>query len=139
MNKMPERNPQNPKVPVNLKSAKPRSTEVVHVKSGAFNNNDPTHIYVGRRNGDYPHSIWANPFKMDTKRTVHNKDGTASSEVTIKRDGSREEVIQKYKEWIVTQPTLVSQIPDLKGKRLGCWCHPSPCHADVLKELADAT
>ncbi|MFP2906201.1 DUF4326 domain-containing protein [Pyxidicoccus sp. 3LFB2] len=26
----------------------------------------------------------------------------------------------------------------LRGKRLGCWCKPGPCHADVLAEWVDA-
>ncbi|WP_431968205.1 DUF4326 domain-containing protein [Actinacidiphila sp. bgisy160] len=24
------------------------------------------------------------------------------------------------------------------GRRLGCWCEPEPCHAQVVAELADA-
>lgn len=27
------------------------------------------------------------------------------------------------------------QLPELKGKVLGCWCHPNRCHGDVLAEL----
>lgn len=26
---------------------------------------------------------------------------------------------------------------ELKGKRLGCWCKPAPCHGDVLVELIE--
>ncbi|WNZ62248.1 DUF4326 domain-containing protein [Myxococcus sp. MxC21-1] len=26
----------------------------------------------------------------------------------------------------------------LRGKRLGCWCKPGPCHADILAEWVDA-
>ena len=25
----------------------------------------------------------------------------------------------------------------MKGKNLGCWCNPEPCHGDVLLELID--
>jgi len=52
-------------------------------------------------------------------------------------DGTREEVIQKYKDWIMGQPHLLKEIPTLQGKRLGCWCAPNTCHGDVLVELAD--
>ncbi len=52
-------------------------------------------------------------------------------------DGTREEVIQKYREWISNQPNLLKEIKHLRGKRLGCWCHPNTCHGDVLVELAD--
>jgi uncharacterized protein DUF4326 len=69
-------------------------------------------IYIGRP------SKWSNPFK-------------------IGRDGSRQEVIQKYKDMIIVNIELIKQIPlELKGKTLGCWCKPYQCHGDVLAELA---
>ncbi len=52
-------------------------------------------------------------------------------------DGTREEVIEKYREWILDQPELLEALPELRGKRLGCWCYPLPCHGDVLVELVD--
>jgi len=69
-------------------------------------------VYVGRP------SKWGNPF-------------------AIGRDGTREEVIEKYRQWILLQPALVEEIKkELAGKVLGCWCAPWPCHAEVLAELA---
>jgi len=53
----------------------------------------------------------------------------------IGRDGTRTEVIEKYRQWIQTQPQLLTQLPMLRGKRLGCYCKPLPCHGDVLVEL----
>lgn len=55
----------------------------------------------------------------------------------IGRDGPRDEVIQKYECWVVTQPHLMEALPELQGRRLGCWCAPSACHGDVLARLAD--
>jgi hypothetical protein len=56
------------------------------------------------------------------------------------KDGSREEVIQKYRQWILANPTLIAQLGrELKGKTLGCWCKPNACHGDILAELADRT
>jgi len=69
-------------------------------------------IYIGRP------GKWGNPFVLDV-------------------DGTREEVIQKYKEWILQQPDLLKCLPELKGKVLGCWCSPKPCHGDVLEELIE--
>ena len=63
-------------------------------------------------------SKWGNPFQ-------------------IGRDGTREEVIAKYRNWIKEQPQLITCIKELKGKTLGCWCKPKACHGDVLAELAD--
>lgn len=70
-------------------------------------------VYVGRP------SKWGNPFE-------------------IGKDGTREEVIGKYKEWLFDNDELLSCIQqELKGKTLGCWCAPSACHADILLELAN--
>ena len=69
-------------------------------------------VYIGRP------SPWGNPFK-------------------IGRDGDRSTVIQKYRTWLLTQPSLLARIPELRGKVLGCWCAPLPCHGDVLAQIAD--
>ena len=63
-------------------------------------------------------SKWGNPFK-------------------IGRDGTREQVIAKYEEWLMKQPRLLAALPELRGKTLVCWCAPLPCHADVLDRLAN--
>lgn len=73
---------------------------------------DPYDIYIGRP------SKWGNPF-------------------TIGQDGTREEVIQKYIDWLENQPDLLNDIDELRGKTLGCWCSPNACHGDVLAELAN--
>jgi predicted nucleic acid-binding Zn ribbon protein len=89
---------------------------VVHVKSG-----EPYDVYIGRanpRNG-LKKSVWANPFKID-------------------EDGTREEVIEKYERCLLNErPDLVARLPELRGKVLGCWCAPEPCHGDVLIRLAE--
>lgn len=63
----------------------------------------------------------------------------------IGRDGTREEVIEKYEAFIRGQlrnPKVRQSIRELRGKRLGCYCAPEACHGDVLaklaKELTDA-
>lgn len=63
-------------------------------------------------------SIWGNPF-------------------VIGKDGTREEVIAKYRAWVLEQPHLMAQVGSLRGKVLGCWCAPQACHGDVLAELAE--
>jgi Domain of unknown function (DUF4326) len=48
----------------------------------------------------------------------------------IGKDGTRKEVIEKYKEWLTKQPVLLAQIKkELKGKDLVCFCSPRPCTA----------
>ncbi len=72
----------------------------------------PYDVYIGRP------SKWGNPF-------------------VIGKDGTRDEVIAKYAEWIKTQPELIAALPEIKDKILGCWCRPFKCHGDVLVKLAN--
>ncbi len=73
----------------------------------------PTRIvYVGRP------SKWGNPFH-------------------IGKDGTREEVIEKYRASL-TQARRIEVQQELRGKNLACWCSPLRCHADVLLEIANA-
>jgi hypothetical protein len=51
----------------------------------------------------------------------------------------RKEAIRWYKEEHLPNSGLINQVSELKGKILGCWCKPLPCHGDVLVELADKT
>ena len=53
----------------------------------------------------------------------------------IGRDGDREEVIRKYREWILKNDYLLSCLSELKDKVLGCYCKPLACHGDVLVEM----
>jgi hypothetical protein len=46
-------------------------------------------------------------------------------------------VIAKYRAYILGRPDLLALLPTLKGKVLGCWCHPQECHGDVLVELIE--
>mgnify|MGYP000285952535 CR=1 FL=1 len=59
---------------------------------------------------------WGNPFR-------------------IGEDGTRSEVIEKFRQWVISQPELMNDLEELRGKRLGCWCSPKPCHGDVLIDL----
>ncbi len=52
----------------------------------------------------------------------------------IGHDGSRDEVIAKYRAWIVRQPALMAALHELRGKDLVC---AERCHADGLIELAN--
>jgi hypothetical protein len=56
----------------------------------------------------------------------------------IGRDGSRKEVVQKYKiylyERVRSDKEFKREVEKLRGKRLGCFCCPKLCHGDVIVE-----
>ncbi|WYA83892.1 DUF4326 domain-containing protein [Escherichia phage HK2] len=64
----------------------------------------------------------------------------------IGKDGSREQVIAKYRVWLNEQimrknPVVLDELNrlgnkaiDEKGLALQCFCYPKPCHGEVIKE-----
>lgn len=69
-------------------------------------------VYVGRP------SKWGNPFTVEE----HGRLGA----------------IKAYATWFWEQSQLVQEAKaELKGKVLGCWCAPQPCHADLLAWVAN--
>ena len=63
---------------------------------------------------------WGNPFLIGTH-------------------GTRKDVIEQYRQWVMSQPKLLEAAKEeLKGKNLCCWCAPKPCHGDVLLALANS-
>ena len=69
-------------------------------------------VYIGRP------SKWGNPFE-------------------IGKDGTREEVIEKYESYIMNTPNLINDLQELIGKILGCWCKPKACHGDILQRMVE--
>lgn len=55
----------------------------------------------------------------------------------VGQDGTLEEVLAKYRTWLMGQPTLVEELQQFKGLRLGCWCKPKACHVDIIVELLE--
>ncbi len=77
-------------------------------------------VYVGRP------TKWGNCFS--------HQEGTLAKH----KCATRKEAVDKYREWILTQPELIKACKlELKGKDLVCWCSPLLCHASVLLEIAN--
>jgi hypothetical protein len=59
----------------------------------------------------------------------------------IGKDGSREEVIGLHKLYfykrVAVDPEFLKAVLSLKGKIVGCWCKPLPCHVDTIAEFVD--
>ncbi|MBQ0905058.1 DUF4326 domain-containing protein [Micromonospora sp. U21] len=53
-------------------------------------------------------------------------------------DGTRNEILDKYRAYLLGRPDLLALRAGLRGRRLGCWCVPERCHAEVIAELADS-
>lgn len=86
------------------------------------------HVYIGRNMSNYvpgaTQSKWHNPFKI--------KDFDTGLPSVV---DPRAAVIEAYRDYILKDDILMSQILELKGKILGCWCKPLACHGDILVEI----
>lgn len=93
------------------------AVSVVHCKRAPYD------VYIGR--GRCPRTgqpgRWGNPFR-------------------IGRDGTREEVIARYADWLAGELDAerigLEELAALHGKALGCWCAPQSCHGEVLERAA---
>jgi hypothetical protein len=62
---------------------------------------------------------WGNPFEMP-------------------QDGNRPEVVSKFTKFYIPHKSgLLSKISSLRGKVLGCWCHPEECHGHVIADIVN--
>lgn len=65
------------------------------------------YVYIGRP------GPWGNPF-------------------AIGEHGDRGECIAKFRNYLETNTSLKTDLDSLRGKVLGCFCHPESCHGEVL-------
>lgn len=66
----------------------------------------------------------------------------------IGKDGTRDEVIAKYKDYLVQQVNagndrIIKALKEIKDRskhsmvKLGCYCKPKSCHGDIIKEYLE--
>ena len=83
-------------------------------------------VYVGRP------TKWGNPFKVSNGDCNHPDCGPKSHpQIT------RAMVVESYRRWL-SKEMIDAARSELRGKDLACFCPiGSPCHADVLLEIAN--
>lgn len=79
-------------------------------------------LYIGRGNKwiGLAESKWHNPFPM-------------------KNESARVKVLTDFLQYMINpyQEDLISDLCELDGKVLGCYCSPKKCHGDILLRLRD--
>lgn len=123
-----------------------------HSESFVSSNDEPEHIWhpsevdrkeraergecvVANLRGDVELLAWA----KSTGRYVRIDRQTEWGNVfEMPEDGDREAVIKKFAEFYLPHKDgLLRQLPNLRGKVLGCWCHPQDCHGQVIADLVN--
>ncbi|GAB6120034.1 DUF4326 domain-containing protein [Dysgonomonas termitidis] len=87
-----------------------KKTTVVNIRQNEYD------VYIGRA-GKGQDGYFGNPFPLEDK-------------------SARGSTLEKYKEYfhkrIQADPQFREKVHALKGKRLGCFCKPHPCHGDII-------
>ena len=78
---------------------------------------EANNVYIGRRTKYTSASVWGNPY-------------------IVNRPYRRKRVIKLYEQRLHRNVKLLKSVSKLKGKCLGCWCAPKPCHGEILHRLA---
>jgi len=77
-------------------------------------------------------------FDVYVGRAGHGHDGYFGNPYG---DGSREHNVRRFREYfarrIETDPEYRARVEALRRKRLGCFCAPKACHADVIAAWLD--
>lgn len=95
-------------------------TEIIHCKDqAAVRAAGNRYVYVGRP------TKWGNPYS-------HKRDTRAVTVVA-----TRELAIEKFEEYLLSNKKLLTDLHELRGKVLGCWCYPLDCHARILWRYAN--
>jgi hypothetical protein len=95
---------------------------------------DSYDVYVGRYSKDprvkrpvFGFDKYGNKNKVGSNHPIYGKL-------------TQQQAVELYSAEIVMDPNTVKDIKkNLSGKRLACWCEESPCHADVLVDIANDT
>lgn len=77
---------------------------------------EPFDVLIDRR------SKWGNPYKLPGADTPDSRKALLDLE---------------YRPWLLHQADLLRDLGELRGKVLGCWCAPRPCHGHVLARYAN--
>ena len=100
----------------------PEKTQVVRLKKIKHRLYQDCDVYIGpKMHNKYwiqDESVWVNPFHHTS--------------------GDRAKVLKAYRDYILSNEKLLTLLPTLRGKRLGCFCENLDyCHGSVLKSLVE--
>ena len=75
---------------------------------------------------------------------VDRTDKHFGNPFTIGKDGNREQVINKFRIWLLAgkpfkydkqRQFILANMEKLRGRKLGCFCFPRSCHGDVYIDV----
>lgn len=95
---------------------------------------DENNVYIGRKG-----VVFIKNEKTEKKERFPKESSIFCNPFKVGKDGTREEVIEKYEKYIKNkidlEPELKEKLIKMKNKNLGCWCYPEKCHGDILIDI----
>lgn len=71
--------------------------------------------------------------------TYIGRPSPAGNPFVIGKDGTRSEVIDKFREYFYANEELMEwSRENLRGKDLACFCKPNACHGDIILEYVNS-
>ena len=98
-------------------------TRVVNLKHEKYD------VYIGRK-GKGKDGYFGNPVVVGRRCNCGVVHLSAGSTLVCYR--------RYFYERIKNDEMFRAMVGELKGKRLGCFCKPAPCHGDIIKDYLDA-
>lgn len=87
-------------------------------------------------------NIYKEDYDVYIGRAGKWQDGYFGNPVRLNPGEARGSTLAKYKGYfysrLQTDPEFKQKIHELKGKALGCFCKPNPCHGDIIREYLDS-
>lgn len=81
------------------------------------------------------------PYDVYIGRAGKGQDGYFGNPFILKHLEPRGATLIRYKRWfddkIANDPEFKKRVLELKGKVLGCFCKPHPCHGDIIAEYVN--
>lgn len=87
-------------------------------------------------------NLYKESYDIYIGRAGKGKDGYFGNPFKLLPTESRGATIERYKQYfynrLETDPEFKQKVLQLKGKTLGCFCKPNPCHRDVIAEYLNS-
>jgi hypothetical protein len=83
-------------------------------------------------------NLYKEPYDVYIGRPGKGLNGYFGNPVRLQSHESRGSTLSRFREYFFARleqdPEFKANIMTLKGKTLGCFCHPNPCHGDIIAD-----
>lgn len=84
-------------------------------------------------------NLYKEDYDVYIGRAGKGKSGYFGNPTRLKPGEERGSALENYKKYfykrIENDPKFKEEVLKLKGKTLGCFCKPKPCHGDIIVEF----